>query len=543
MTFRNRWQLVTAKKTQKSSKMYAILDEEEAQAEARAAGERVTDADLASGGKKRKRTMVPEKEIANADKQCNDYVYDFDLERILHAEKAKIDSLISRIKEPNTKKHRANSWVPTLEEVEMVKNGSTLAKCSVTCTKHGEKCMACEMDKLFQSFHGGDHTPFGATSFLFNLWESQKHLSGYQQQDAHEFFIACLNEIHSCCSGSTSHDTSNCHCIVHNTFSGSMQSEISCLQCGGVSPSFDPFLDLSLDVKSSRLGKKATKKKPAPSVATAAEITDNLLVPKPEVNGADEADVKEEHPKNTKATPKVPMNVESTTLLECLEKFTVPEHFSGYTCTSCGPGQAATKQLSLKRLPPVLSFQLKRFEHSTQAQQQKIETIVRVPMELDMTPYTTRSVKHRNMMGKPRRDSAGGPAAAAHPARRLSGKVGADKDSLGEVPSYRYKLFAVVNHMGKMDTGHYTAFAMQRGQWFSFDDAEVKVATEKDVLESNSYMCFYVKDNYELCPMDAFEVRAKQINDFDPLRSDDIDGSEHMDMNGFGGHNGPEMLV
>jgi len=50
-------------------------------------------------------------------------------------------------------------------------------------------------------------------------------------------------------------------------------------------------------------------------------------------------------------------------LQECLERFTTPEKLgvNEYNCGKCsgGSGQEATKQLTVKRLPPVLCIQLK----------------------------------------------------------------------------------------------------------------------------------------------------------------------------------------
>jgi ubiquitin carboxyl-terminal hydrolase 22/27/51 len=48
-------------------------------------------------------------------------------------------------------------------------------------------------------------------------------------------------------------------------------------------------------------------------------------------------------------------------LRDCLERFTVKEKLGSaeYTCRNCDSPQNATKQLSIKRLPPVLSIHLK----------------------------------------------------------------------------------------------------------------------------------------------------------------------------------------
>ena len=49
----------------------------------------------------------------------------------------------------------------------------------------------------------------------------------------------------------------------------------------------------------------------------------------------------------------------------------------------------------------------------------------------------------------------------------------------------RYSLFAVVNHQGTLESGHYTTFIRQhKDQWFKCDDAIITKATIKDVLDS-----------------------------------------------------------
>jgi ubiquitin carboxyl-terminal hydrolase 22/27/51 len=49
----------------------------------------------------------------------------------------------------------------------------------------------------------------------------------------------------------------------------------------------------------------------------------------------------------------------------------------------------------------------------------------------------------------------------------------------------RYALFAVVNHQGTLESGHYTSFIRQhKDQWFKCDDAIITKATIKDVLDS-----------------------------------------------------------
>ncbi|OAJ40007.1 hypothetical protein BDEG_23788 [Batrachochytrium dendrobatidis JEL423] len=399
-------------------------------------------------------------------RKCNDYVYDLDIERILHAEQARINMIISRIKEPNKCRIFHQPWTPTLTEIQQIQEFSTLQKCAGLrglrnmgstcfmntilqtfihnpllrahflsdkhdrrfCPRKSQPCLSCEMDDLFCQFYNGKTTPYGPSSFLYAMWMSQKHLAGYQQQDAHEFFISVLNEIHNSCSGQHSHAHSSahqCQCVIHQVFGGLLQSDVTCQKCGNVTTVWDPILDISLDIKSN------TK----------------LSGPKKANLGTK----KNSFPDTNEHRSKI---AEPYSLLQCLEGFTIPERLgpNQYTCASCAnTHQEATKQLSMKHLPPVLAIQLKRFEHTATAST-KIDTFVRVPSELDMTPHTTRAVKLRAKLKNSRKDST--------TARRVSLRGTAGFDTLTDGnPTYKYSLFAIVNHEGKIDTGHYKAYA------------------------------------------------------------------------------------
>lgn len=50
-------------------------------------------------------------------------------------------------------------------------------------------------------------------------------------------------------------------------------------------------------------------------------------------------------------------------------------------------------------------------------------------------------------------------------------------------------MFAVVNHQGTLESGHYTSFIRQhKDQWFKCDDAIITKASIKDVLDSEGYV-------------------------------------------------------
>lgn len=204
--------------------------------------------------------------------------------------------------------------------------------------------------------------------------------------------LAVLNLIHSGCAPTASL-THDCPCIIHTTFQGTLQSELKCRVCGYASITSDPFLDVSLDVGSSRGANGSVG-----------------------VNGS-------KNGKNGSSTngrnsgSHTPPSISPQTLDNCLKRYTHPEP-SDWKCTSCSAAQASTKQLSFRKLPTVFAFQIKRYEHGLWAQ--KLDAPVRFPLTLNMRPYT-------------------------------SGDDDAEPDEL-----YLYDLFCVINHLGEMETGHYT---------------------------------------------------------------------------------------
>lgn len=65
--------------------------------------------------------------------------------------------------------------------------------------------------------------------------------------DVHIATATALNLIHS----ATPHSTNEkCGCVVHSVFGGQLRSDVQCGQCGNVTQSLDPVLDLSLDLRS-----------------------------------------------------------------------------------------------------------------------------------------------------------------------------------------------------------------------------------------------------------------------------------------------------
>jgi ubiquitin carboxyl-terminal hydrolase 22/27/51 len=327
-----------------------------------------------------------------------------------------------------------------------------------------EACTSCALDAIFDDFFAQEkHEGYGAVHMLQGCWKGGGSLAGYSQQDAHEFLGFILNSLHEAITEDDDKikkgkNGKDCTCVIHQTFGGQLRSTVTCLTCKTTNVTFDPFMDLSLDVKSA--GGPPPKKK------------------KTEKNGGPA--VKE---------------VASMDLSECLERYTSAEILSSenYRCRKCNASSEAKKKLSLSRLPPVVPIHLKRFAHSKdQNKSNKVNTKVRFPLNLDLTPYITSAKAAAAAEQKPPPDNDDDDDEQDENIDvKTPTKPGAPgKD--GPTPDAKYLLSSVVVHKGKMDNGHYISYARQNREWFRFDDSMVVRVEEKDVLSSEAYMLFYV---------------------------------------------------
>lgn len=262
-------------------------------------------------------------------------------------------------------------------------------------------CMCCEMDRAFEEFYNDDVSPWAPISMLYSMWHTSSELEGYGQQDAHSFFLAALDQIHAHAKG----QLSSCNCIAHQTFAGFLVSTVTCSACAAKNTTIDPILDIQLDF--------------------------------PPSSGP-----------------------EPLTLAAMLRRYCAEEKIGGgsYRCEQCGGGPKvhATRRLAIKKLPPVLSFQMKRFAHG--ATSSKVELPVKFPSHLNMRPYV-------------------------------------DDTENESVPEslFAYDLFAVVTHEGKLDNGHYWAHVRSGDEWWHCDDDKVTPTTLAGALAQKAYMLFYVR--------------------------------------------------
>lgn len=206
--------------------------------------------------------------------------------------------------------------------------------------EHGKRCRAegfclvCEFERhVKRSFRENNRViaPNGTVSHL--RWIA-KHMRVGRQEDSHEFlrFVIegmqknLLAGLDSSRMAPRVKETT----LVHQVFGGYLQSQVNCLTCKHISSTFDPLLDLSLEVR------------------------------------------------------------QADSIERALQLFVRPERLAKanrYRCDHCGRLSDADKSMRLYRLPNVLTLHLKRFHMTPLGDSLKVSKHVEFAPQLDVASF------------------------------------------------------------------------------------------------------------------------------------------------------------
>ncbi|XP_038068030.1 ubiquitin carboxyl-terminal hydrolase 31-like isoform X2 [Patiria miniata] len=170
-------------------------------------------------------------------------------------------------------------------------------------------------------------------------------------------------------------------------------------------------------------------------------------------------------------------------LADCMDLYTQEEKLgpdNAWSCPFCKKLQQGSKRLSLWSLPDILVIHLKRFKQLTTSRI-KLNTLVEFPIHgLNMSQYIARRQQNAHAASL---NALTGWSPWRHIHRRRT----------HHVTEHVYDLYAVCNHIGSMQGGHYTAFCRNPAdnQWYNFDDAKVTPLAEDSLVTRNAYILFY----------------------------------------------------
>ncbi|XP_062331268.1 ubiquitin carboxyl-terminal hydrolase 31-like [Osmerus eperlanus] len=169
---------------------------------------------------------------------------------------------------------------------------------------------------------------------------------------------------------------------------------------------------------------------------------------------------------------------QTCSIAQCFQLYTKEEQLApddAWRCPHCKQLQQGSIKLSLWTLPDILILHLKRFRQDGD-RRMKMQNMVRFPLVgMDMAPHMVK-----------RSQSSWSLPSHWSPWRRPYG-MGRDPED------YLYDLYAVCNHHGTMQGGHYTAYCKNSidGQWYCFDDSDVQAIADDEVCKQTAYILFY----------------------------------------------------
>ena len=153
-------------------------------------------------------------------------------------------------------------------------------------------------------------------------------------------------------------------------------------------------------------------------------------------------------------------------LKDCFNSFCEEETLNKdnmWYCNICKTHQVAKNKLRIYKTPLYLIIQLKRFKKYDgmfSQSEEKNDTFINYPKEnLDISPYI-------------------------------------ENTNENEKKNAKYNLYAIVQHHGNINRGHYTAICYNNTyNWLFFNDSQVKMTSTP--ISKNAYLLFYKKINME----------------------------------------------
>ncbi|XP_068066065.1 ubiquitin carboxyl-terminal hydrolase 36 [Anomalospiza imberbis] len=200
-----------------------------------------------------------------------------------------------------------------------------------TCA-HGSFCMMCTMQNHTIQAFANSGNAIKPLSIIRDLKKISHNLRFGRQEDAHEFLRYTIDAMQKAClNGYTKLDRqTQATTLVHQIFGGYLRSRVKCLECQTVSDTYDPYLDVTLEVE------------------------------------------------------------RAANIVRALELFVKPEQLGGdnaYRCSMCRKKVSASKRFTIHRASNVLTISLKRFGSCSSSGGRKITKDVGYPEFLDIRPF------------------------------------------------------------------------------------------------------------------------------------------------------------
>ncbi|XP_032097378.1 ubiquitin carboxyl-terminal hydrolase 36 isoform X2 [Sapajus apella] len=197
----------------------------------------------------------------------------------------------------------------------------------------GSFCMLCVMQNHIVQTFANSGNAIKPVSFIRDLKKIARHFRFGNQEDAHEFLRYTIDAMQKAClNGCAKLDRqTQATTLVHQIFGGYLRSRVKCSMCKSVSDTYDPYLDIALEIR------------------------------------------------------------QAANIVRALELFVKADVLSGenaYMCAKCKKKVPASKRFTIHRTSNVLTLSLKRFANFSGG---KITKDVGYPEFLNIRPYMSQN--------------------------------------------------------------------------------------------------------------------------------------------------------
>uniref|UniRef100_A0A671RYP9 Ubiquitin carboxyl-terminal hydrolase n=1 Tax=Sinocyclocheilus anshuiensis TaxID=1608454 RepID=A0A671RYP9_9TELE len=233
-----------------------------------------------------------------------------------------------------------NSTVQCLTYTPPLANYLLSKEHSRSCHQSGF-CMICVMQNHIIQAFANTGNAIKPVSFIRDLKKIARHFRFGSQEDAHEFLRYTIDAMQKAClNGYPKLDRqTQATTLVHQIFGGYLRSRVKCSICKSVSDTYDPILDIALEIR------------------------------------------------------------QAVNIVRALELFVKPDVLCGenaYMCAKCKKKVPATKRFTVHRTSNVLTLSLKRFANFSGG---KITKDVGYPEFLNIRPYMSQNTGDPVMYG------------------------------------------------------------------------------------------------------------------------------------------------
>uniref|UniRef100_A0A673M6U2 Ubiquitin carboxyl-terminal hydrolase n=1 Tax=Sinocyclocheilus rhinocerous TaxID=307959 RepID=A0A673M6U2_9TELE len=233
-----------------------------------------------------------------------------------------------------------NSTVQCLTYTPPLANYLLSKEHSRSCHQSGF-CMICVMQNHIIQAFANTGNAIKPVSFIRDLKKIARHFRFGSQEDAHEFLRYTIDAMQkTCLNGYPKLDRqTQATTLVHQIFGGYLRSRVKCSICKSVSDTYDPYLDIALEIR------------------------------------------------------------QAVNIVRALELFVKPDVLCGenaYMCAKCKKKVPATKRFTVHRTSNVLTLSLKRFANFSGG---KITKDVGYPEFLNIRPYMSQNTGDPVMYG------------------------------------------------------------------------------------------------------------------------------------------------